>query len=522
MEPATLRRVGPARRGARAGAASRRRAARRPRWRRRAAEPAAGLGALGRARRPYGGARRWAAAWRARARGRALGGLVLAGSLPRRRGARSRSRSPRRRRWPRPCCRGSAGSLAALALCGWLATAGGPPGHARSCSPPALRRCRCCCRARACSGRCPCSRPLLGTVALGPGLRGRRRARADAAGAAPAWRRPGCWLARAAAEALTGEALLFGIAGRRAGRGSTGRARSPRPRADALGPLLTSPALAPLAGLGRAGAWCSRCVLRGRWLGGRPAWARRLWAAGAHGRHAALGDSGRRRGALTSRAGRWPGRSWARCVAVAISQIGAPGGALAGPAGDHRLGLPCAADMSVLRNLEAKLGGLVEGAFGRAFKTSVQPVELAHKLAKEMEENQMASVSRVYVPNHYRVFLSPAGPRAVRELRAGAPQGAVRLPARARAPGAPRAHQPPAGRVPHRRAARPRRVRHPGPAARAAGGGAGAGGAGAPRRRRATSGTRWSTRPTGDVAPARARRTTAARRCSWATAGATC
>src|SRR3954464_6805564 len=64
--------------------------------------------------------------------------------------------------------------------------------------------------------------------------------------------------------------------------------------------------------------------------------------------------------------------------------------------------------MSVLRNLEAKLGGIVEGAFGRAFRTSVQPVELAHKLAKEMEENQMASVSRVYVPNHYRVFLSPA------------------------------------------------------------------------------------------------------------------
>jgi len=64
--------------------------------------------------------------------------------------------------------------------------------------------------------------------------------------------------------------------------------------------------------------------------------------------------------------------------------------------------------MSVLRNLEAKLGGIVEGAFGRAFKTSVQPVELAHKLAKEMEENQMVSVSRVYVPNHYRVFLSPS------------------------------------------------------------------------------------------------------------------
>src|SRR5919198_6429951 len=63
--------------------------------------------------------------------------------------------------------------------------------------------------------------------------------------------------------------------------------------------------------------------------------------------------------------------------------------------------------MNMLRNLEAKLGGLVEGAFSRAFKSNVQPVELAHKLAKEMEDNQTRSVSRVYVPNHYRVFLSP-------------------------------------------------------------------------------------------------------------------
>ena len=63
--------------------------------------------------------------------------------------------------------------------------------------------------------------------------------------------------------------------------------------------------------------------------------------------------------------------------------------------------------MSMLRNLEAKLGGIVEGAFSRAFKSNVQPVELAHTLAKEMEDNQTRSVSRVYVPNHYRVFLSP-------------------------------------------------------------------------------------------------------------------
>jgi hypothetical protein len=63
--------------------------------------------------------------------------------------------------------------------------------------------------------------------------------------------------------------------------------------------------------------------------------------------------------------------------------------------------------VSVLRSLEAKLEGLVEGAFSRAFKSQVQPVELARKLAKEMEENKTVSVSRTYVPNDYCVFLSP-------------------------------------------------------------------------------------------------------------------
>ncbi|HEX8075351.1 MAG TPA: DUF3662 and FHA domain-containing protein [Thermoleophilaceae bacterium] len=62
--------------------------------------------------------------------------------------------------------------------------------------------------------------------------------------------------------------------------------------------------------------------------------------------------------------------------------------------------------MSVLRNLEAKLEGLVGGAFSRAFKSRVQPVEIARKLAKEMQDNQTVSISRTYVPNHYTVYLS--------------------------------------------------------------------------------------------------------------------
>ena len=63
--------------------------------------------------------------------------------------------------------------------------------------------------------------------------------------------------------------------------------------------------------------------------------------------------------------------------------------------------------MSVLRNLEDKIAGLVEGTFGRVFRSEVRPVELARKLAKEMDEHRTVSVSRTYVPNEYVVWLSP-------------------------------------------------------------------------------------------------------------------
>src|SRR6266516_5302733 len=63
--------------------------------------------------------------------------------------------------------------------------------------------------------------------------------------------------------------------------------------------------------------------------------------------------------------------------------------------------------MSVLRTIESKLEALFEGVFGRAFRTNVQPIELARKLVKEMDEHRNVSVSRVYVPNEYTVYLSP-------------------------------------------------------------------------------------------------------------------
>jgi hypothetical protein len=63
--------------------------------------------------------------------------------------------------------------------------------------------------------------------------------------------------------------------------------------------------------------------------------------------------------------------------------------------------------VNVLRSIEHRIESLVEGVFGRAFRAHVQPVELARKLAKEMDEHKTVSISRVYVPNEYVLYLSP-------------------------------------------------------------------------------------------------------------------
>jgi FHA domain-containing protein len=63
--------------------------------------------------------------------------------------------------------------------------------------------------------------------------------------------------------------------------------------------------------------------------------------------------------------------------------------------------------MAVLRSIESKIEGLFEGVFGRAFRTHVQPIELARKLVKEMDDHRNISVSKVYVPNEYTLYLSP-------------------------------------------------------------------------------------------------------------------
>lgn len=63
--------------------------------------------------------------------------------------------------------------------------------------------------------------------------------------------------------------------------------------------------------------------------------------------------------------------------------------------------------MNVLTSVENAISGLLEGAFGRIFRSEVRPVELARKLAREMDAHLEVSVSRTYAPNEYAVWLSP-------------------------------------------------------------------------------------------------------------------
>ena len=151
--------------------------------------------------------------------------------------------------------------------------------------------------------------------------------------------------------------------------------------------------------------------------------------------------------------------------------------------------------MSVLRNLERTIAGLVEGTFGRVFRSEVRPVEVARRLAREMDEHKTVSVSRTYVPNEYAVWLSPRDRENFAEVEHELSDELGALPARARAPRALRARVAAGHRVQDRRAAVARRVRHPG-----AHGAQRAGPRTSPRR--PSSATRWSTPPpTASAAP---------------------
>ncbi|MBX6371377.1 MAG: DUF3662 domain-containing protein [Acidothermus sp.] len=62
--------------------------------------------------------------------------------------------------------------------------------------------------------------------------------------------------------------------------------------------------------------------------------------------------------------------------------------------------------MGVLQRFERRLSGLVEGLFARAFRSEVQPVEIAAALQRELDnEAAILGPDRTLVPNHFIVEL---------------------------------------------------------------------------------------------------------------------
>jgi len=65
--------------------------------------------------------------------------------------------------------------------------------------------------------------------------------------------------------------------------------------------------------------------------------------------------------------------------------------------------------VGVLQRFEERLENAVSGAFARAFKSAVQPVEIAAALQREIDSSaQVLSRNRYLVPNAFRVELSVA------------------------------------------------------------------------------------------------------------------
>ncbi len=62
--------------------------------------------------------------------------------------------------------------------------------------------------------------------------------------------------------------------------------------------------------------------------------------------------------------------------------------------------------MNVLGKFEATVQAIVEGSFGRVFRSRVQPVEVSQKLERAMDQNLTISLGRRIAPNVYDVYLS--------------------------------------------------------------------------------------------------------------------
>jgi hypothetical protein len=59
-----------------------------------------------------------------------------------------------------------------------------------------------------------------------------------------------------------------------------------------------------------------------------------------------------------------------------------------------------------LRDFERRLGGLVEGLFSKTFRSGLQPVEIAKRVVRAMDDGKQVAVNEVWAPNHFEISLS--------------------------------------------------------------------------------------------------------------------
>ena len=64
--------------------------------------------------------------------------------------------------------------------------------------------------------------------------------------------------------------------------------------------------------------------------------------------------------------------------------------------------------MSILSDFEDRVGGAFEGLFAGAFRSPVQPVEIAKALGRAMDDGRALGVGKVYAPLTYEVAISEA------------------------------------------------------------------------------------------------------------------
>lgn len=64
--------------------------------------------------------------------------------------------------------------------------------------------------------------------------------------------------------------------------------------------------------------------------------------------------------------------------------------------------------MGVLRNFESRLERGIEGFFKAAFRSGLQPVEIAKRILREMDTAKTVGVKEIWVPNRYVLAISPA------------------------------------------------------------------------------------------------------------------